>query len=280
MFEIKPLTGFIGAEIEGVNLRESISTELADKLRSMVGRWHVIFMRDQFLAIAQQKQLTRVFGSIMQLPYLKPMDSDPDVIAVLKEAHNSGGGVFGGEWHADLSFLEERPSGSVLNAVEVPNVGGDTVWADQATAYDSLPSELKSLIEDRDANHVGKPYGVKYAPPKEVRSSRSIQMTCDDPASDKEISHPAVYTHPHTGRRALNVNPTYTSRLSSVTEGESAPVLDAIYKHCTKPDFCCRFRWSVGDIAVWDNRMTMHYAVNDYDGHRRLLYRTAYREES
>ncbi len=280
MFEIKPLTGFIGAEIEGVNLRQSMSSELADKLRSTLDKWYVIFIRGQFLDIAQQKQLTRVFGTLMQLPYIKPMDDEPNVIAVLKEASDSGGGVFGGDWHADLSFLAQPPSGSVLNAVEVPNVGGDTVWANQAIAYETLPAELKTLIEDRDAVHTGKPYGVKHAPSPEQRSGRSIQMTRGDPAADKEIRHSVVYTHPRTGRRALNVNPTYTTRLSGMTEAESTPILNAIYKHCTKPDFCCRFRWSAGDIAVWDNRMAMHHAVNDYDGYRRLLYRTAYREDS
>ncbi|MDH3693290.1 MAG: TauD/TfdA family dioxygenase [Gammaproteobacteria bacterium] len=279
MLEVKPVTGFIGAEITDVILRESIASELADNLRSALDKWHVIFIRNQFLDIPQQKQLTRVFGSIVQLPYIKSMDNDPDVIGVLKEAQKSCGSVFGGEWHADLSFLEQPPSGSVLNAIEVPDVGGDTVWADQATAYDTLPPELKSLIENREAIHVGKPYGVKFASPKEVRSSRSIQMTRDDPEADKEMRHPTVYTHPRTGRRALNMNPTYTSRLSGMTEAESSPVLDAIYKHSTKPDLCCRFRWSAGDVAVWDNCMTMHHAVNDCDGQRRLLYRTAYRED-
>ncbi len=279
MSKIKPLTGFIGAKIENVNLREPISSDVANKLRSALDKWHVIFVRDQFLDITQQKRLTSVFGAIVQLPYIKPMDDHPDVIAVLKEASDCGVGVFGGDWHADLSFLERPPSGSILNAVEVPEVGGDTMWADQAAAYDFLPKELKSVIEERNAIHTGKPYGVKHAPPRETRSSGSISMIRDNPDADREVVHPSVYVHPRTGRRALNLNPTYTTRLSGMTESESAPVLDAIYKHCTKPDFCCRFRWLAGDIAIWDNRMTLHYAVNDYDGHRRLLYRTAYLEE-
>jgi taurine dioxygenase len=158
----------------------------------------------------------------------------------------------------------------------VPPVGGDTVWVSQAAALEALPQELKELLAGRDAIHVGKPYGVKWAPPAEERSGASIRMTRGDPEADAERSHPAVIRNPVTGRLALFLDPLYVTRLDGMTEAESRPILDRIQRHATRPEFCCRFRWSAGAVAVWDNLFTQHYAVNDYHGHRRLMYRTTF----
>lgn len=273
---IDRLTGFMGAEISDVDLTQPISDDLAQALRDALGAHQMIVLRGQHLSITDQKRLTRVFGPIMRLPYVEPMVDDADVIAVLKEAHEINVGVFGGDWHSDFSFLSNPPAGSVLNAVEVPTVGGDTVWSSQVAAYTSLPAELKSIVDGRNAMHLGAPYGVKHAPPLEERSGGSIKMTRGDPQADRETAHPAVITDPATGRKALFVNPIYTTRLDGMSEAESAPLLARLFKHATKPDFSCRLRWSAGDVAVWDNRMTLHYATNDYDGVRRLLYRTTF----
>lgn len=276
MLQVRPITGTIGAEIDGVDLKTPVTEPVADALRSALWTHQVIVLRDQHLDIAAQKRLTEVFGAIMQLPYVEPIDGDPEVIAVLKEASERKVGVFGGDWHSDFSFLENPPAGSVLSAVEVPEYGGDTVWSNQAAAYDALPALLREIVDGRDAIHVGKPYGVKHAPAKETRTGGSIRMTRDDPEADREVKHPCVVTHPGSGTKALFLNPIYTTRLDGMSEEESAPVLEALYKHAVRPDFCCRLRWTPGAVAVWDNRMTMHYAVNDYDGARRLLYRTTY----
>jgi taurine dioxygenase len=160
--------------------------------------------------------------------------------------------------------------------VEVPEVGGDTVWASQVAAYSSLPEDLKEVIAGRSAVHIGAPYGVSHRPAPEEEANASIRMTRGDPAADREILHPAVVTHPASGRQALFLNPIYTTRFEDMDEAESAPILQAIYKHCTRPDFSCRLRWRAGDVAIWDNRMCLHYATNDYDGVRRLLYRTTF----
>jgi taurine dioxygenase len=270
------LTGFMGAEVSGVDLRQPIPDELAGHLRDALGAHQMIVIRDQHLGIDDQKRLTRVFGPLMRLPYVEPMADDPEVIAVLKEADEINVGVFGGDWHSDFSFLENPPAGSVLNAVDVPDVGGDTVWSSQVAAYESLPADLRAVVDGRMAVHLGAPYGVKHAPPEESRSGASIRMTRGDPEADRERLHPAVVTDPATGRRALFVNPIYTTRLDGMSEAESAPILAALFKHATKPDFSCRLRWQAGDVAVWDNRMSLHYATNDYDGVRRLLYRTTW----
>jgi taurine dioxygenase len=275
MLKEHPVTGYIGAEIDGVELRQPISDDLAGGLRDLLARHQVLFFRDQHLSLDGLKALTRAFGPLMQLPYVTPQEGEPEVIRVLKEADERGG-VFGGDWHTDFSFLERPPAGSLLAAEVVPPFGGDTVWVSQAAAWETLPDELKDLLVGRDAIHVGKPYGVKWAPPIEERSGASIKMTRGDPEADTERAHPAVIRNPVTGRLALFLDPLYVTRLDGMTEAESRPVLDQIQRHATRPEFCCRFRWSVGAVAVWDNLFTQHYAVNDYHGHRRLMYRTTF----
>lgn len=274
MFDVKPLTPAVGAEVTGPDLTETLSGELAGRLRSALWEHQLLVFRDQHLDIAAQKRLTRVFGAIMRLPYVAPLADDPEVIAVLKEASERKVGVFGGNWHSDFSFLKQPPSGSVLNAVEVPEIGGDTLWANQIAAYEALPADLKDIVDGRDAIHVGRPYGVKFPTPVALRSS--IPMSRNNPEADEETYHPAVMTHPHSGCKALFFNPIYTTRFDGMTEAESAPVFDALYKHCTRPEFCCRLHWTPGTVVIWDNRTTLHYAVNDYDGFRRLLYRTTF----
>ena len=273
---IERLTGFTGASIEGVNLRDTISTDAAEALRDALGAHQMLVFRDQHLDLAAQKRVTALFGDTMRLPYVEPLAGDPEVIAVLKEANEINVGVFGGDWHSDFSFLPNPPAGSVLNAVEVPAVGGDTLWASQAAAYESLPADLRAIVDGRDAVHVGAPYGVAHAPPEDTRSGASIRMTRGDPTADEERFHPAVVTDPRSGRRALFVNPIYTTRLDGMDHAESAPILAALFRHATKPDICCRLKWNAGDLAIWDNRMSLHYATNDYDGTRRLLYRTTW----
>ncbi|MCR9126025.1 MAG: TauD/TfdA family dioxygenase [Rhodobacteraceae bacterium] len=272
---IARLTGFMGAEITGFDARTP--PDLAGPLlRDALDRHLMIVLRGLHADRATQKRLSQVFGPLMRLPYVRPMDDDPDVIAVLKEADETGGGVFGGEWHSDFSFLENPPAGSLLNAVEVPDVGGDTVWANQVTAYASLPGDLRAAVDGRRAVHTGAPYGQRHAPPEDTRANASIRMTRGDPRADRETLHPAVLTDPASGQKALFVNPIYTTRLEGLTEAESAPILAALYRHATRPDFSCRLRWCAGDLAIWDNRRTLHYATNDYDGARRLLYRTTF----
>lgn len=271
----RKLTGNIGAEISGIDLRNPISTDDATTLRNMLALHQVIFFRDQHLDLQQQKTVTAVFGPALKLPYVKPMQEEPEIIRVYKAADETGG-VFGGDWHSDFSFLEIPPSGSVLNAHTLPPHGGDTLWASQTAAWDALPEPLQQLLLGRDAIHVGKPYGVKWAPPIKAQSGSGVQMSRGDPTADQERKHPAVLHNPVTHRRMLYLNPTYVTRLEGFSEAESAPLLDQIQRHVTRPEFCIRFSWTPGTIAVWDNLATQHYAVNDYQGCERLMYRTTF----
>lgn len=270
------MTGFMGAEIDGVDLSQPLSADLRLTLQKALKDYHVIMLRGQSLTRDQQKQVTEVFGSLAKLPYVKPLEDDENVIAVLKEAEEQGTGVFGGEWHSDFSFLENPPAGSVLYAHEVPNVGGDTLWASQVTAYDSLTPDLKDFVRPRNAVHVGAPYGVKHAPHADTQANASIRMVRNDPDADRETLHPAVLTDPDTGARSLFLNPIYTTRFEHMSVADSTPILQEIYRHATRPDFSCRHKWQIGDVVIWNNRTCLHYATNDYDGSRRLLYRTTF----
>lgn len=274
-FTVRKLSGHIGAELSGIELSKAIPEADKAALRDCLAQYQVIFFRDQHLDLQQQKAVTEIFGPALQLPYVTPMDTEPEVIRVYKGAEEKGG-VFGGDWHSDFSFLEQPPSGSVLNAHTLPPYGGDTLWASQAAAWDALPDALQELLLGRDAIHVGKPYGVKWAPPVKEQSGAGIKMSRGDPTADEEMRHPAVLQNPVTGRRMLYLNPTYVTRLDGLGEAESAPLLDQIQRHVTRPEFCIRHSWAPGTIAVWDNLATQHYAVNDYQGHERLMYRTTF----
>ncbi len=272
---VSPLTGSIGAEVTDIDLGQPLPDDLAADLKAALAQHGVLFFPGQNMDLETQKAFTLSFGPMAELPYVKPMDEHPEVIEVRREA-NEAGGVFGGDWHTDFSFLRQPPAGSVLNAVEVPPHGGDTVWASQVLAWEALPEPLKGLLEGRKAVHVGKPYGVKWSPPVETRSGASMTMARGDPTADEERLHPAVLRHPATGRKMLFLNPTYVSRLDGMSEDESRPILDAVQKHTTRPEFCCRYRWRKGAVAVWDNFATQHYAINDYRRFSRLMYRTTF----
>jgi taurine dioxygenase len=278
--DIRKIAGSLGAEVAGLDLSQPLPGPQAEALRAALAEHLVLFLRGQSLDMAAQKRATEIFGPILRVPYVEPSAEDPDVVAVLKEAEERKIGVFGGDWHSDFSFLEAPPAGSLLYAVEVPPYGGDTLWSNQIEAFETLPDELREIVEGRGAVHVGKPHGVKWAPKPGTDLSRSIKMRRGDPEADKERVHPAVRRHVTSGRRALFVNPIYVTRLDGMSEAESAPILDRLNRHAIRPEFTCRWRWRAGDLAIWDNRATLHYAINDYDGHRRLLYRTTFAGEA
>ena len=273
---VNPLTPTLGAEIDDLDLRTLDAASFAS-LRQAWLRHKVIFLREQQIDLEQLMGFSRLFGEPMQLPYIKPYDGYPCIIRVLKEADEVNMGVFGGDWHSDFSFLEAPPSASILYAEEVPGTGGDTLWIDMAAAFAALPAERQALLREHQAIHSGTPYGVAHAPEESTQFKGSIEIARNNPEADRETRHPAVCRHPETGEEVLFVNPTYTTRIDGLAEPDSRELLTSLYAHCTRPEFACRFRWRAGSVAIWDNRATLHYAVNDYDGHRRCLYRTAIR---
>jgi taurine dioxygenase len=270
---IRPVAGSLGAEVSGVDLAAPLSNTAAAEIRRAFVENLVLFFRDQRLTPEQHLAFSRLFGRLCRMPYIKHMDDYPDIIAVLKEADEAKISTFGNAWHSDFSFLEEPPLGSILYAREVPSHGGDTLFANMYEAYDALSPGMKRMLGGLRAMHSGRPYG-RAGVPKDLKTSRSIQIERDNVEAEREVAHPVVRLHPESGRKALFVNAIYTTRFEDMSEAESRPLLDFLFAHVQRPEFACRFRWAEGSLAVWDNRCTLHYAVNDYDGSRRLMHRT------
>ena len=269
---IRPVAPPCGAEVVGIDLRDP-SSEIMRLITEALAEHAVLFVRDQHLTPQQQVELTRRFGAVLRVPYIVPLADHPDVVAVLKEADERNISTFGGTWHSDFSFLDEPPSFTLLYALELPEVGGDTLWSSQYAAYDTLSTGMKRLLDPLRAIHTAWPHGTK-GPAPNVAVSRSVVMTRNDPSADREVVHPVVRVHPVTGRKALFVNPVYTQRFEDMTVEESQPLLQHLVGHATRAELTCRLRWAPGTLAIWDNRCLLHLAINDYDGGRRLLHRT------
>ena len=269
---VRPLAPACGAEVFGLDLANPPSDAMR-RVAEALARHAVLFFRDQRLSPEQQLEVTRRFGDILRVPYIQHLEAYPDMIAVLKEADERGISTFGGTWHSDFSFLDVPPSLTLLYALELPALGGDTLWASQYAAYDALSPGLRRLLDPLRAVQSAWPHGTR-GPGPGTAVSRSIGMVRNDPAADREIAQPVVRVHPVTGRRALFVNPVYTERFEDMTVDESRPMLQYLFGHATRAEFTCRLRWAPGTLALWDNRCLLHLAINDYDGSRRLLHRT------
>jgi taurine dioxygenase len=269
---IQPVTPHCGAEVTGIDVRTADSGDMA-ALHDALAVHSVLFVRNQHLSPDEQVALTRRFGDVLRVPYIEHLPEHPDVIAVLKEADERKISTFGGTWHSDFSFLDEPPSLTLLYAIELPEVGGDTLWSSQYAAYESLSPGLQALLDPLRAVQTAWPHGTR-GPQPDAAVSTSVVMTRNDPSADREVLHPVVRVHPVTGRKALFVNPVYSEWFEGMTEAESRPLLQYLFDHATRPEFTCRLHWTPGTLAIWDNRCLLHLAINDYDGSRRLLHRT------
>jgi taurine dioxygenase len=267
IIEEKPVAG-VGAEIFGVDLREPLSEQAYLEIRQALNSYGVIFFRDQYLTPEQHVGFAARFGEINVSKFLVPAPGHPEIAEVRKEpeqTHNVGGG-----WHTDHSYDQSPALGSILLARELPDRGGDTLFANMSAAFEALSDGLKETLLSLRAVHSN----AHVFGPKRPASRQNIgqQMTNTDKAVQEAV-HPVVIRHPESGKRVLYVNQTYTVRFDGWTEQESAPLLTFLFQHCTRPEFTCRFRWREGSIAFWDNRATWHYAANDYHGERRLMHR-------
>lgn len=271
--DIVPLSGALGADVHGVDLSAPLDGATFDRIEQAFAEHLVLMFHDQRLTPEQQLALSRRFGPLSRSPYIQHMDRYPEIIEVRKEANERHISTFGNAWHSDFSFLPEPPLGSLLYAREVPSHGGDTLFANTYQAYEALSSGMRRALDGLEAMHAGKPYGTQIDL-SGVGLSRSIGIKRNCARADREIAHPVVRVHPVTKRRALFVNPIYTTRFRGMTEAESRPLLEQLYVHCVRPEFTCRLRWTQGNLAIWDNRCTLHYAINDYDGQRRVMRRT------
>ena len=262
----RPLSGAIGAEVFGVDLAQSLDDDTIREIRAALLEHVVIFFRDQELAPQQLLALAQRFGEPAEYPFIEGLPECPLVLPVIKEPHERSN--FGGIWHSDTAYLERPALGTLLYALETPPVGGDTMFANMHLAYEALSKGMQRLLAGvRAVNVAGKPVTLKTR--EEMHSKRG---TAADPEAISAV-HPVVRTHPETGRKALYVNLAHTLRFADMTEEESAPLLGYLFAHQMQPEFTCRFRWRPGSLAFWDNRASLHYPLNDYHGHRRVMHR-------
>lgn len=263
-FGVTALTPTIGAEITGVDLAQPIDDELHAELHRALLEWKVLFFRDQEITREQHRAVAERWGELERHPfyaYVNPGQTDADVVTLAKDAMTGG---YENEWHSDVSWRANPSMGAILRAVELPAVGGDTLWADACAAYDCLPAALKDRIEHLTAVHDWRrTFGL--AMPADAVAELATQFP--------PMEHPIVRIHPETGRRLIYVNPIFTQCVVGVSETESDAILAQLYFAMSRPEHQVRFRWTVGAVAFWDNRATQHYASSDYHPQRRVMDR-------
>lgn len=266
---LRPLSPAIGAEIADIDLSRPQPQEMIDEIRRALLDYLVIFFRGQALTPDRLLSFAHYFGELSEYPFVKGMDAYPQIVEVIKKENERQN--FGGVWHSDTAYLEEPPLGSMLYAVEIPPVGGDTLFANMYRAYDALSQGMKSILEGL--------YAINSSAKADAAVTR-IERKAERPtqAADKVFSaeHPIVRTHPETGRKALYVNPGHSVQIKGLSIEESQPILQYLFQLQQRPEFSCRFRWSPGALAFWDNRAAQHYAMNDYHGYRRVMQRVTF----
>ncbi len=269
---VDPVAGACGAVIGGIDVSADLPDATVAEIRRAVLDHLVVFFRDQDVTPEQQVRFSRRFGPVSPVPFIEPIAGHDEVIAVVREAEERQPFTFGSLWHSDFSFLPEPPFGSILHAREVPPTGGDTVWANQALAYRTLSSGMQDMLEGLIGLHSAV---NAYAPKMQTVHDAFVGMTVrtDDSANTVQ-PHPVVRVHGETGIKSLYVNAQYTVGLAGFAEHEAKPILDFVFAHSVRHEFTCRWRWSVGDVAFWDNRSVQHMAMADFTGHRRAMHRT------
>jgi len=268
-FAVTPIAGAVGAEVSGIDLRAPLDAATVAALRRAFLDHLVLFFRDQPLSDGELVRLGRCFGPLADIPpHRRLPGGDPHILVVEKNPEDRLN--FGSEWHSDTTYLETPTLGSILLAKEVPPFGGDTLFANQYLAYETLSDGMKAMLSGLRAVHTDgrtkRKMQLGYVPPTD-------SMAEDTGFKTVETVHPVVRTHPETERPCLFVNMIQTERFDGMTIEESRPILRYLYDHSTRPEFTCRFRWRAGSIAFWDNRCLQHWALNDYPGHRRLMHR-------
>ena len=265
-FDVKPLSGSVGAEILGIDLATEPGHNVVAAIRQTWLEHGVIFFRDQDLPPAKFLGFAKRFGDVIEYPFIKGIEGFPEIIPVVKLEHETKN--FGGIWHSDTSYLEAPPMATMLIAREVPPYGGDTLFANTYLAYETLSAGMKRMLEGMIAvNHSAK------ADVTRTREDRLRDGAKTEAKKEFISEHPVVRTHPETGRKALYINVGHTVRFKDMSEEESAPILNFLFQHQTRPEFTCRFNWRVGSMAFWDNRCVLHNPVNDYHGYRRVMHR-------
>lgn len=273
LFEAAPLSRALGAEVSGMDVRAALALAADAPLWRQIHRsfaaFKVLFFRDQDLSPDDLVAFASRFGPVGRYSFAEPLPENPDVIAVIKEPGQAAN--FGGIWHTDSPYLPAPSAASVLYALKVPDRGGDTIWADMVLALRELPGDVADEVRGLKAVHsAGKNKEVLRAEPL---ATGSMEGRNEGSMDVLEAAHPVIRTHPVTGQKSLYISPAHTTRFVGMDEEESAPLLEFLFEHVTQERFTCRFHWTPGTLAIWDNRCTLHYPLNDYPGEYRAMHR-------
>ena len=262
---IEPACEHFGAFVSDVDLRQ-LSDDDTAAIEAAWAEHGVLFFRDQPLSPDEHIAFAERFAPIDVNKFFRPVDGHPKIAQVLKEPDQIAN--IGGGWHTDHSYDQIPARGSILLAQEVPPTGGDTLFMSVAAAYDALDDDLKQRLVDLEADHSNE--HVFGAGTKQMADAGERMSNSDQTGNAR---HPIVVAHPTTGRKLLYVNAAFTISIVGMSRDESDALLGQLYEHMVQPEFSYRYRWEAGSIAMWDNRSTWHWALNDYPGHRRLMHR-------
>ena len=264
--EIEVLTPAIGAIVHGVDLSKPLTGDQYAPIERAFLDHQVIFFRQQHVAKEDLKRFGRHFGTLNVHPFLPKVERDPKVILLHNDRKRPAAVNV---WHADLTFMQKPPLGAVLVARQVPDAGGDTLWASMYAAYDGLTSDMQRRLSSLTAVHRGSLAAYRAALGDHAPLDPNSEWANPNPSAE----HPVVRTHPVTGRKSLFVSSADTRAIKGMKPGESDDLLQILFRHAETPEFQVRFRWRAGDVAFWDNRCTQHYAAADYWPQERIMHR-------
>lgn len=264
---ITPISPALGARIEGIDLSQPLSEAHHRQLHQALLDHQVLFFRKQPLTPAQQARLAAYFGDLHIHPIYPNVPEQPQVLVLDTAVTDLRDNAL---WHSDVSFLKTPALGAVLSAKQVPPYGGDTLWASSSAAYEALSEPLKRLLDGLTASHdLSKSFPESRFAITDDEKARFEHAKRNNPPH----SHPVVRTHPVTGRKGLFVNEGFTTHINELPEAESEAILKLLFSHATQPQFTVRWQWQQDDVAFWDNRITQHFAIDDYRPQRRIMHR-------
>jgi alpha-ketoglutarate-dependent taurine dioxygenase len=274
-FTVVPLTGVIGAEIVGLDLREQLDSSVWEEILQAFADHQVLVFESQELSHVQHENFASGFGKITKLQRLHSVEGHENVQVIRRSAGDTQR-VVGENWHSDATWTTNPPKTVVMRAIEVPDFGGDTAFLSTAAAYDALSPAFKKHIESLDVVHSGtRIFGSAYHNQDRRYNPTNVMIEQTVEEGDHEVIHPLVCTNPFNGRKYLYLSKNYSQRFVGFTNAESAPILNYLYEHSARYDFTCRIKWKKNQIVVWDNSTTMHLAVPDYAGKDRMLARVS-----
>jgi len=266
---IKPYTGALGAEILGIDLSKKLSKKHFNLIKNTLNEYHVIFFRKQDISPVQLVTFGKNFGKLEIHPLIPTLKDFPEIIE-LKSADDGPGPYSRNSriWHSDMTYTKIPPMGAILKAITIPESGGNTMFLNACLAYEQLSKKMKNFLSKLQAVHSI----VMTSTKEEILSEQGLSRFAKMQKALPPVEHPVIKIHPETGKKCIYVNEAFTSHITGLNHNESDSLLDFLYKHLHNPDFQCRFIWEKNSIAFWDNQVTQHFAVGDYNT-KRIMHR-------